>query len=296
MTYSDSGTMYSEGATVCKFGPANLAIGIKAANGTVLCTYPVNRDVFIALAPEFEQGLDEHESILRREASEYFLPLDPSKEKLLKSFATFINEGVVVPPRYRGVSEPDNLLFLYHFADLIGCGLLKRTIVIHIIRYINGLKQQFHAPIGSKNGVIEAETMEWINAFYECTTDDEVAEFKMWRMVEAVLGYYPCVKMVELGLKVESHWDPKFKSQILENVRLQQQVGMALEHLDASEGGRAAHEETETETEAGDVSGQSSFGDSESEDFDMEEGDAPVEYILQGVRGMGLAFDGMEDY
>ncbi|KAK6498176.1 hypothetical protein TWF506_004415 [Arthrobotrys conoides] len=83
---------YREG-TKCNFGPVDFTIGIKRMDGTKGSAYYVNRKVFLAPAPKFEQDIDNSSKVAGQEISEFFLPLDPSKRELWKSFATFINEG-----------------------------------------------------------------------------------------------------------------------------------------------------------------------------------------------------------
>ncbi|KAF3192257.1 hypothetical protein TWF225_000517 [Orbilia oligospora] len=209
---------YREG-TRCNFGPLNFTIGIKNEDGSNACAFYVNRDVFLALAPRFEQYVDEKSKRAGKEITEYFIPLDPYKAELMRSFAIFINEGILVIPQYEGWGVPDNLLFLYNFANTLGCSLMKGSIIKRMKDTVVGLSKEIDASAGKHRGDLEYETMDWINVFYECSTEAEVKEFKMWRLVEAFMGKHPWMKLELLGLRIEDQWDYKLRYQVLGNMR-----------------------------------------------------------------------------
>ncbi|KAK6347492.1 hypothetical protein TWF718_005333 [Orbilia javanica] len=288
--------MFFRDGTKCKFGPLDFTIGIKRADGATVCAYYVNRDVFLALAPNFEQEFDYQQSRSMVEITEFYLPFEPGKKELLKSFATFINEGTVVSPQYGKLSEPDTLLFLYNFATVMGCGLLKHSIITRINSKMPEYVHQIKASLRGQNFVWESEAMEWVNAFYECSSIQEVKEYKMWRMVEAVLGRDPWIKMEVLGIRAEKHWDCKLRTQIYENMQLlckepEPQVGYS--HGEAVRGGQDRYE-TDTEDEAGDFESSDAGGDDHYM-WDGHEDQAPVEELRQRVMYMEIATNEMEE-
>ncbi|RVD89381.1 uncharacterized protein DFL_000392 [Arthrobotrys flagrans] len=171
---------YREG-TKCNFGPLDFAIGIKGAYGTTAFACYVNRDVFLALAPNFEQDVDHQSVVWGEEISEFWLPFDTGKKELLSSFATFINEGTLVP-KY----------------ELIR---MKNT--------IGELVQEIKTSHRGQNCILESETMEWLNASYECTTEAQVKEFKITEIYENVqlLGQHDSVIGYSQGQGIHSSPD-----------------------------------------------------------------------------------------
>ncbi|KAK6519056.1 hypothetical protein TWF281_003745 [Arthrobotrys megalospora] len=299
--------MYQKEGVRCIFGPLDFTIGIKAADGTIFCSYIVNRDVSIALSTKIELELEREEKTLGRELSELYLALEPEKKPLLEAFAHFLNEGNIISPRYENVQEPDTLLFLYSFADLLGCGLLKVGLIRYMTRNMHDLLKQLEHMATERGYLLDSEIMEWVNCFYECSSEKEVEEYKLWDLVEKALGGYGWNKMKLAKAEIEEYWDDKFKSQILQKRQLTE-VGEVTINFAGVEGLmpdgtnfdtlRSAEADTDAETENEDEVTDFEDSDGPNDDFCMEDADELFEQVVgirAGVMSIELTTNEMDE-
>ncbi|KAK6334427.1 hypothetical protein TWF730_003641 [Orbilia blumenaviensis] len=200
-------------------GPLDFTLGIQSSTGEEVCAYYVNRDVLLALSTRLDKAIEIREAVLRTEIVDYHLLIDPLKAPLLKSFATFINEGKIEVSHFRQARDSDRLLFLYNFADFLGCSLLKNKIVRRVKQTMRGIIENIRMAIQGTTISLEAEIVEWINAFYECSTAADIEECYMWGIVDQAADLHPAVRTILLGVRDMDHLNARFRDQVVEELQ-----------------------------------------------------------------------------
>ncbi|KAF3908806.1 hypothetical protein ABW21_db0208392 [Orbilia brochopaga] len=205
------------------FGPLDFRFGIDDRQDGVICQYRVNRDTFVALSPSFAKFIEGRIRETGIEPTEYYHPMDSKYRDEVRSFCIFLNSGKVILPS-KG-KNPNEYIYLYKLADMFQVKLFKIAIVQDIKANMDQIKQGLVIDaMAAEHGedslqqlqrqLRDDEYIDWASCFYEYSAEEEVAECKLWDIIER--GFGGVLRCEDSVRRLEMHrdWDDKLTAQI----------------------------------------------------------------------------------